>query len=285
MNYYENLKEKKISVFLCKSRERRSHSHVFLELAYVLKGRALHKWDNTSFEIKEGDYFVIDYESKHSYQDMSEDFELINCLFHPEFIDSSFTSCHSLQTLLTSYQIRFNKDFFTASPSFYVFRDDDGRAKKILLDMLREADTQAPGYLQIMRSKIIELLVITMRKIYYSPSLEKENGQMSSMLSYINTHYSENITLTDLCKSFGYSFSYLSAKFKKDTGLNFTEYLQKTRIEQSMRLLSLTDLPIAVIASEVGYRDTKAFYSVFRRIAGSTPAKFRKNHRIDTRNA
>ena len=278
MNYYETLKEKKITIFICPTKEKRTHTHAFLELAYVLHGSATHKWDDTISEIKEGDYFVIDYRSEHSYKEMSEDFEVINCLFLPEFIDTSFTNCHSLQTLLTSYQIRFNKDFFTASPSSQIYHDDDGKARGILLDMLHEFTQEKPGYLQIMRAKIIELLVITMRKIYFSPTLEKSDNSINSMLACISKEYMENLTLGELCKRFGYSFSYMSAKFKKETGLNFTDYLQKTRIEQSMRLLSYTDRPINLIASDVGYRDIKTYYSVFRKIADTTPAKFRKNH-------
>lgn len=285
MNYYNDLNEKKISVFICRPIIKGVHSHGFLELAYVLDGKATHKWDNTTEEIQKGDYFVIDYTSKHSYESMTVDFEVINCLFLPEFIDASFANCHSLQTLLTSYQIRFNRDFFTASPSSQIYRDNDGKARGILLDMLQEADTQAPGYLQIMRSKIIELLVITIRKIYFSPALEKSDNSINCMLACISKEYMENLTLGGLCKKFGYSFSYMSAKFKKETGLNFTEYLQKTRIEQSMRLLSYTDRPINLIASDVGYKDIKTYYSVFRKIADTTPAKFRKNHSINTKNA
>jgi AraC-like DNA-binding protein len=282
VNYYDELRDKKISLFICHPQKKEIHSHGFLELAYVLCGKAIHKWDNSTEEIKEGDYFVIDYSSKHSYESMSEDFSVINCLFCPELIDSSFTNCRSLSTLISSYKIRFNKDFFTASPSFNIYKDSDHKAREILLQMLSEFENQEPGFLQILRSKIVELLVITMRKIYLNPSLEKCDNGINSILTTINEQYMNELTLNDLSKKFGYSFSYLSAKFKKETGMNFTQYLQKTRIEQSMRLLSQTERPINLIAADVGYKDLKTYYSIFRRVANTTPAKFRKNHYNNT---
>lgn len=278
MNHQNNLKEKKFSIFLCTRKQIHSHSHDFLELAYVLKGSAIHNWDNASAEINEGDYFVIDYRSQHSYVAKTNDFELINCLFLPEFIDSSLMNCRSLGTLISSYQIHFNKDFFAKSPSACIYKDEDGKAKELLLKMLKEFSDQAPGYLQIIRSAIIELLVTTMRMIYLDFTPYEDDNDTDKILRCIATEYINDLSLGEICQRFGYSFSYLSAKLKKETGFTFTKLLKKARIEESMRLLAHTKKPISVISSDVGYTDIKSFYSAFKEIANTTPAKFRKNY-------
>ena len=278
MDYRSNLKEKKFSIFMCRPTSTEEHSHNFLELAYVVKGKATHIWDKNRTQIYEGCYFVIDYPSKHSYVSKSPDFELINCLFLPELIDPALANCHSFTSLIGSYQIHFNNEFFAANPSANIYRDDDKKVQSILLAMLQEFTDENSGYLQIIRSKIIELLVITMRKIYLEPVPLNNDKLINEILRYINSEYMSDITLSDICIKFGYSFTYLSAKFKKETGINFTQYLQKTRIEQSMRLLVHTNKSIIEITNDVGYRDIKSYYAAFKRIANTTPAKFRKNH-------
>ena len=118
-----------------------------------------------------------------------------------------------------------------------------------------------------------------MRKIYFDPKNDTENSDINRILKYINCEYMNNLTLGDICKKFGYSFSYMSAKFKKETGENFTKYLQKIRAEQSIRLLANTDLSVTEVAEAVGYHDIKSFYATFKKYADTTPSEFRKYHR------
>lgn len=200
----------------------------------------------------------------------------------PEFIDPALKSCRSLQTVISSYQIHFKNAFFTANPSANTFRDDEGKIRALLLAMLDEFHDQAPGYLQLIHSRIIEVLVMTMRKIYLDHQFELHDGNMDPIIEYISTEYMTDITLKDICRRFNYSLSYMSMKFKKTLGMTYIQYLQKTRVEQSMRLLVSTDMPVDEIARLVGYRDLKAFYTVFKRFANTTPAKFRKNYYLDT---
>ena len=278
INYRSILKDKKFFIFICKSKHVKMHTHNFLELAYVLEGKALHTCDGKTVEINQGDYFVIDYGSQHSYNAKSENFRLINCLFMPELIDSALIDCRSFTTLISSYQIHFNTHLFISNPSSNIFKDDNGKIKSILLSMLCEFEEKNAGYLQIIRSKTIELLVQTMREIYSDIENNEKESQIDQIIKYIGNEYSNNITLNSVCKKFGYSFSYLSAKFKKEAGMNFTQYLQKIRVEQSKRLLANTNKTIEEIAATVGYRDIKSFYTVFRKFSDTTPAKFRKNY-------
>lgn len=280
MNYHNDLKEKKFSIFVLPQKMAKTHTHNFLELVYVLKGDAIHKWDKTEFKIKEGDFFVINFNSEHSYISTSEEFQIINCLFLPEFIDPTLRSCNSFQAVISSYQIHFKTEFFTANPSMYVFQDNNHTIKDQLLAILSEFNCEAPGYMHIIRSKLVEILVMTMRKIYLAPALESNNNEMSNIIKYLNLEYMNNITLQQVCELFNYSYSHLSLKFKKELGMSFTEYMQKLKIEHSMRLLVHTDKSISEIIDTIGYKDIKSFYTLFKRIANTTPASFRKNNSI-----
>ena len=67
------------------------HSHEYIELAYVLEGDGITTINGKSEPVKSGNFYIIDYNSAHSYHSENMDFKLINCLFLPQMIDSSFT--------------------------------------------------------------------------------------------------------------------------------------------------------------------------------------------------
>ena len=277
MRHYEDrLQEKKIYLFTCPDLKAEQHFHPYLELVYVLEGEATHYWDNDERVIRPGDYFCIDYHSAHSYYATGERFSVVNCLFLPELIDSTLLHCSSFQAVISNYQIQFKNEFFTANPSASIFRDEDGKIRSLLLDMQSEFTKEEPGYLQIIRSKLIEILVLTMRKIYLAPHAETNSGVFNRALCYINRNYMNDIKLGDICKKLGYSLPYLSMKFKEVFGIGYTQYLQKLRVEHAMRLLAHTDESIAEVAQSVGYHDLKAFYAVFRRFTDMSPAQFRR---------
>ena len=249
-----------------------------MELAYVLKGTATHVWDKNTSEITAGDYFVIDYRSQHSYHAKTKEFEMLNCLFLPEFIDPAFANCTSFNTLLSSYQLHFNNKLFLTNPSMSIYKDSDGKIKQLLLSLIDEFTNKSSGYIQIIRSRLIEIIILTVRKIYFSPDINKGTSSIDSILEYINQNYMNDISLKEIGRTFNYSTSYISMKFKKEFHISFSEYLQKVRIEHSMHLLAHTDLSINDIAEMSGYSDLKFFYAIFKKITNTTPAKFRKNY-------
>lgn len=275
-HYEEDLQKRKIYLFTCPDLKTEPHSHPYLELVYVLEGEATHYWDNEEKIIRPGDYFFIDYHSEHSYYALHDHFNIINCLFLPELIDTSLLHCSSFQAVISNYQIQFKNQFFTANPSASVFRDENGKIRSLLLDMLSEFRTEDPGFLQIIRSKLIEILVLTMRKIYLAPQAETNSEVFNRALHYINHNYMNDIKLGDICRELGYSLPYLSMKFKTVFGIGYVQYVQKLRVEHAMRLLVHTDKSVAEVAQSVGYHDLKAFYAVFHKFADVSPAQFRR---------
>lgn len=65
--------------------------------------------------------------------------------------------------------------------------------------------------------------------------------------------------------------------FKQELGINFIDYLTKTRINEAKILLRSTDKRISDIAMEVGYRDQHYFSSSFKKYQGDTPKAYREN--------
>ena len=93
---------------------------------------------------------------------------------------------------------------------------------------------------------------------------------------YIQRHFDEPITLEDVCSATGFSVSYFSALFKKETGEGFSRYLTRIRIEKAKALLQETNLSITEICDKVGYSDLKHFTGVFKKMTSLNPGQYRK---------
>lgn len=93
---------------------------------------------------------------------------------------------------------------------------------------------------------------------------------------YIQKHYSQPITLEDVCDMVGFTPSYFSALFKKETGEGFAKYLTRVRMERAKELLQRTNLPVAEICVQVGYSDVKHFTQNFKRETNLNPGQYRK---------
>ncbi len=272
MNY---LSEKNLDIHICKTSSAYPHQHSFFELAYVLSGSAVHWLDGQERVISKGDYMIIDYDANHNYVKNGEDFELINCLFLSELIDKTLKNRRNFNDIVNNYMIKLNNSVVNISPANSIFSDDDGYVGELLKRCLWEFDNKQAGYEEIIRSKLIEIIILTMRK--------NENSHPVSLdpvCEFIIKYTSENMLQRDILKSISeelnYSTSYLSRRFKKNMEISFSEYVQKLRIEQSMCLLGNTDKKITEIATICGYSDMKFFNSIFKKNVGMTPRQFRK---------
>ena len=95
---------------------------------------------------------------------------------------------------------------------------------------------------------------------------------------YVDEHFREKIVLEKVADLVGLHPIYLSTVFKKEIGMNFSEYIVKTRINEAKKLLVNTNETILVIAEEVGYKDSKYFSQLFRKVVGIKPAIYRRLH-------
>ena len=93
---------------------------------------------------------------------------------------------------------------------------------------------------------------------------------------YIDEHYMEQLTLDELADMVHLSSSYLSTVFKEETGLGFSDYLINCRISAAKELLRKTDMRLPDIAEAIGYKDSKHFGKLFKKVAGIKPSDFRK---------
>lgn len=105
---------------------------------------------------------------------------------------------------------------------------------------------------------------------------EESRKPIRAAKQYIMNHYVEPITLELVAEKVGFSSSYFSSLFKKETGVGFTDYLIQLRMEKAKDLLKNTKDSVKDICTAVGYSDLKHFTSMFRKYTGLKPGEFRK---------
>ena len=118
--------------------------------------------------------------------------------------------------------------------------------------------------------------------LYLSRKYAEEREQKLSssslsarMLLYIEDH-SDQVTLNDLARAFGYHPNYISSYLHKKTGRTFSEILLEKRMGKARLLLENTDLTIETISDMLGYTDPSHFYQAFRSCFHTSPRNFLK---------
>jgi len=108
--------------------------------------------------------------------------------------------------------------------------------------------------------------------------LQQDNAEppvITRAKEYIQEHQTENLRLGHVAKAVNTSTFYFCKMFKKVTGINFTDYLSRVRIEKSKNLLLNPNLRVSEIAFEVGFQSLTHFNRVFKKILGQSPTEYR----------
>jgi AraC-like DNA-binding protein len=94
----------------------------------------------------------------------------------------------------------------------------------------------------------------------------------------IQAHSDEALSLTKVAKFANISPNHLSDKFKEVTGVNFVDYIARTRTEKAGELIQNSNLRICEIAFAVGFQSLSQFNRVFKRRTGKSPTTYRAMH-------
>lgn len=98
-----------------------------------------------------------------------------------------------------------------------------------------------------------------------------------SVKQFIRENIETELELDKVASNFGLSVYYFSRTFKEVTGVNFSEYVNKCRIDVAKELLSTGEMNVKEVCYKVGYNDPNYFSKVFKKYEGVSPANFKGN--------
>ena len=108
--------------------------------------------------------------------------------------------------------------------------------------------------------------------------LEEQNAEpplVQRAREYINKHKNEEFSLADVAKAAGASVFHFCKVFHKSTGLKFTDYVARVRLEDARNRLLNPNLRVSEIAYDVGFQSLTQFNRTFKRVFGQSPTEFR----------
>ena len=150
--------------------------------------------------------------------------------------------------------------------------------ESLLFSMLEEYNKKEEGYEAFLKTALIQLLLVLGRTPKTAPesSLKAIHKTVSAAVNYINEHYAEDITLSEICRKFFVSQSHFSRTFKRVTGIPFIKYLNGVRIKAAQQILKEENISISRVAERVGYSGTTHFGRIFKDISGISPYEYKR---------
>lgn len=249
-----------------------AHYHDVYEIYYLISGTRRQLVDNRIYDIQKGDMILIPKNSVHKTACIDRNPHIRYLLSFSDLFIQSICREMGPDTVDTVFQ--------TVKLTVPESRRDYVRN---LFDKISEESQNGNTdqySAMLIKNYLAELFAFLIRHRKNEPAAEGaeeiREAKIQQAAKFICDRYSQNITLRDAAESVYMSETYFSKKFKKVTGLNFSEYLTSIRLQQADKLLLETNLSVADVADRCGFCDANYFGDVFRKAKGISPLKYRK---------
>ncbi len=255
----------------------RLHYHDYIELLYTVKGNRVVNVGGEVMDMPEGTVVIVPAGVVHAVANKTEAPCVEFCIkFLPEILYSSEQSVTELE-----YSIPYVFEHFGHQRCFDKELLKNTRIPQTLEYIIQEQQNKAFGYELAIRSGILQIFAWILR--YWKENAESEVPNMTDEMvqtllkakDYVQQHYAET-NLSDVAKHCGLSYSYFSRVFHRVEGIPFSAYVNRVRINQSMRLLATTKLSVTDIAMQTGFSSTSYYIKNFRSQKNISPNQFRK---------
>jgi transcriptional regulator of acetoin/glycerol metabolism len=131
----------------------------------------------------------------------------------------------------------------------------------------------------LMRPRAALLAELERRFIIPPPRGGLSARALRRVAEFVELHLADNISLRALAAEARLSVYHFARAFRQSMGVSPHRYVLEQRVKRAQQLLVQTDLPLASIASAVGFSDQGHFSGQFRGLAGTTPSNYRKMNR------
>ena len=234
------------------------HSHAFTELFYVRDGRGEFLLEDKIYPISKDDLIIVNPHINHT--EISKGTPPLSyftvgvegvCFSFNDQKDYRIFNCRKKEADLLFY---FNSLF-------------------------QELDKQSEGYEKIC-NYLLHILILQLQRITDSPfeliTAQHPSKECAYIKRYLDSNYSESITLDHLSALSHLNKYYLSHEFTKYYGISPMNYLSRKRIDVCKELLENTDYGISDIAHLVGFSSQSYLSQSFRKSCGMTAGTYRK---------
>lgn len=240
--------------------------HARLELAIGVQGRAELAMAGQRYAVAEGDVAIVP-----------------GGTLHLERILSRRQNYHLLWLCVWPDRMTIHSSIYHRANRFQVVRRGCiprcGAIWRCMENAAEEAVARNDYGIHMVRARLAEGLVRSLRTMEEKGcglnAGQTHRSSVDAAKSFMQGHFSEDLTLDRISEKVFLSPSYFSALFSRSENQTVFEYLHDIRIDEAKRLLTDTNLPIKQIARRVGIPSASYFCRLFRRIAGQPAHDFR----------
>mgnify|MGYP004652401417 CR=1 FL=1 len=252
------------------------HWHYEVQICLVTQGAAIFRTPQGETLVREGEGFFINSGILHAPIPGSSGNNVYICVnFRPDFLHGS------LNSIIRKAYV----DPVLSNPALQAFALKEVPWQVEICRTLRRLaevnQQQSYGYEIEMRnlvSYIWQLIVVNNREYVekHAKNTFTDSQRVKALQKYIQQNYMDQITLADIAEACHVSRGECCRVFKRVTGTTPIAYLCKTRISQSIKMLSCSTLSISEIARSVGFESSSYYTVCFKAELGCTPKEFRR---------
>jgi len=243
------------------------HSHDFAEIKIVLSGYFTYIIDDTRYEVGKGNIIIMNPGVKH--------IKIIPEGVHVEEFNYA----------LNNIQFKNLPANFLTEPAFLpVFNLPlyQPEISKCITETLTEQEKNEPYCDLLIKCSIMKLTALLFRGMTVKKDGTEKNrlnligsektNIVNSILLYLSQNYMKQISLYRIAHNMYLSPVYISKIFKEETGESPINHLIRIRLTKAQEMLNTGDVPIKVIARNVGYEDAYYFSKLYKKYYGIPPS-------------
>ncbi|MBP1907768.1 AraC-like DNA-binding protein [Paenibacillus turicensis] len=257
-----------------------AHWHTDVEVIYVCEGSIRIGINSESRLLHAGDIAICSSGDIHYYDSHSSTSTMILIIFHPSLIGC--TGSWPPQSRFVSPFMDINDANHATNEQFVALPQHRQEITELILKMKQEVDKKEPYYENVTVGMIHTLCGLLLRHI---PSrqidLSGDNRRilnmkiMQEVLDYLETNYMNGVKLEEAAKQAKMSLFHFSRFFKNITGMSYTSYLNRLRIDKAEEMIMSTQQTMLEIALECGFTNVRTFNRVFKQLKQCKPTDLR----------
>lgn len=243
------------------------HCHSAVEVILPDRGESVYQTQEEVYRVKPGEVLILPSGCMHSLTESPETKRYL-LLFEP----NPLMNLRDISSISTMMQ---QPIYLTADSELA-----DG-VKQILYQVVTCYFQKEPLWNTVCYSYLLQLYALLGRHYLeiagpQHPSRHSiDPAIMNSAITFINEHYMDEMSLEDAALFAGFSKYYFSRMFKQFSGISFSEYLTRKRLNVATDLLVRTDQSIREIALASGFGSMATFNRIFRAQKNCTPSQYR----------
>lgn len=243
---------------------REKHWHRSIEIFAVCKGNLEFYIDDHLWHLTQGEFVIVNSNEVHA-------------------IDSPLPN----ETIVLQIPLKVFENFYTDEEFIWFSHepeDQDQSFMNLVTELYQVYQGKQLGY-ELEANSIFYHILYLMVKNYRMTQVDQRSirknrnlNRLSAITSYMKENYTNEITLEELGRIFGYSPTYLSRMFQKYAGITFKNYLQNIRLGYVLKDLNSGKYTITEAALRHGFSGSKALSRAFRKRYGILPSEYIKKN-------